>query len=83
MDNKQQVDLVYLDFAKAFDRVPHTELIYKLHLLGIRDPLLTWFRSYLYKRRHRVVIDGFASDGNIWCTSRFGPWTAPIFVVYQ
>ncbi|CAB4010973.1 Hypothetical predicted protein, partial [Paramuricea clavata] len=62
MDNKQQVDLVYLDFAKAFDRVPHSKLICKLHLLGIRDPLLSWFRSYLYKRRHRVVIDGFASE---------------------
>ena len=62
MDNKQQVDLVYLDFAKAFDRVPHSKLICKLYLLGIRDPLLSWFRSYLYKRRHRVVIDGFASE---------------------
>ncbi|CAB3985676.1 Hypothetical predicted protein [Paramuricea clavata] len=62
MDNKQQVDLVYLDFAKAFDRVPHSKLICKLHLLGIRDPLLSWFRSYLYKRRHRVVIGGFASE---------------------
>ena len=48
MHNKQHVDLVYLDFAKAFDRVPHTKSICKLHLLGIRDPLLSWFRSYLY-----------------------------------
>ena len=61
-DKKQQVDLVYLDFAKAFDRVPHSKLIFKLHLLGIRDPLLSWFRSYLFKRRHCVVIDGFASE---------------------
>ena len=30
--------------------------------MGIRDPLLSWFRSYLYKRGHRVVIDGFASE---------------------
>ena len=60
--DKKQVDLVYLDFAKAFDRVPHSKLICKLNLLGIRDPLLSWFCSYLSKRRHRVVTDGFASE---------------------
>lgn len=62
LDNKQQADLVYLDFAKAFDRVPHSKLLCKLYLLGIRDPLLSWFRSYLSKRRHRVILDGFASE---------------------
>ena len=56
LDDKLQVDLVYLDFAKAFDRVPHAKLLYKLHLFGIRDPLLSWFRSYLTKRRHRVIL---------------------------
>ena len=49
LDNKRQVDLVYLDFAK---------LLYTLHLFG----MLSWFRSYLTKRRHRVILDGFASE---------------------
>lgn len=43
LDNKRQVDLVYLDFAK---------LLYTLHLFG----MLSWFRSYLTKRRHRVIL---------------------------
>ncbi|CAB3981583.1 Hypothetical predicted protein, partial [Paramuricea clavata] len=62
LDKKKQVDLVYLDFSKAFDRVPHDKLLHKLHAIGIRDPLLSWFRSYLSYRRHRVVLDGHTSE---------------------
>lgn len=53
---------IYLDFAKAFDKVPHNKLLFKLESLGIRGNLLVWFRSYLSGRRHRVVINGKASD---------------------
>ena len=45
--------------AKAFDKVLHEKLLYKLEMVGVRDP---WFRSYLANKRHRTVIDGFASD---------------------
>ena len=69
---------MYLDFAKAFNRVPHTKLIYKLHLLGIRDPLLSWFCSYLYKRQHRVLIDGFASE---WLPVISGVPQGPVLVL--
>ena len=48
--------------AKAFDKVPHEKLLYKLEMVGVRDPLLAWLRSYLANRQHRTVIDGFASD---------------------
>ena len=59
---KRQVDVIYLDFAKAFDKVPHNELLFKLESLGIRGNLLAWFRSYFSGRRHRVLINGKASD---------------------
>ena len=61
----QQVDVIYLlrlCFAKAFDKVPHNKLLFKLESLGIRGNLLAWFQSYLSGRRHRVVINGKASD---------------------
>ena len=62
LEKKQQVDVIYLDFAKAFDKVPHNKLLFKLESLGVRGNLLAWFRSYLSGRRHRVVINGKASD---------------------
>jgi len=62
LEMRQQVDVIYLDFSKAFDRVSHEKLLFKLECLGIKGPLLACFRSYLSGRRHRVVIDNEASD---------------------
>ena len=59
---RQQIDVIYLDFSKAFDRVPHEKLLFKLECLVIKGSLLAWFRSYLSGRRHRVMIDDEASD---------------------
>ena len=58
LDRRQQVDVIYLDFSKAFDRVSHEKLLFKLECLDIRGSLLAWFRSYLVGiLRHTVVID--------------------------
>ena len=57
-----EVDAIYLDFSKAFDKVPHHLLLKKFETLGIRGSLLTWFESYLKDRQQRVVIHGVCSD---------------------
>ena len=44
--SKKQADCIYLDFSKAFDSVPHNELLIKLWSVGITDKLWTWFQSY-------------------------------------
>ena len=62
LETRQQVDVIYLNFSKAFDRVAHEKLLFKLECLGISGSLLAWFRSYLTGRRHRVVIDNESSD---------------------
>ena len=62
LERRQQVDVIHLDFSKAFDRVAHEKLLFKLECLGIGGSLLAWFRSYLSGRRHRVVIDNESSD---------------------
>ena len=62
LDSGGQTDLIYLDMAKAFDRVPHEKLVYKLEMIGLRSPLLAWIKDYLTNRRHRVIIEGTASD---------------------
>ena len=56
--------MIYLDFRKAFDSIPHPELLYKLWILGITGPLWFWFRfrSYLNGHSHLVNIEGSSSD---------------------
>ena len=54
-------DSIYLDFAKAFDKVDHQILINKLHSYGIRGKLLQWIKSYLTNRTQTVSINGVHS----------------------
>ena len=50
------VDLILLDFAKAFDKVSHAKLIHKLTAWGVNSILVRWIRAFLTNRRQRVVI---------------------------
>lgn len=58
LDNGHCVDTIYLDFAKAFDKVPHQRLLQKICSHGISGQLLTWISSWLNGRRQRVQISG-------------------------
>ena len=62
IDSNKPVDLVYLDFSKAFDKVAHEFLLQKLRAIGITGNLLTWITNWLSNRRQRVVINGKFSD---------------------
>ena len=55
-DRKSSTDIVYLDFAKAFDSVPHKRLILRLKLAGISGRVLRWIEGFLSGRRQRVVL---------------------------
>ena len=56
IDAQGQVDVLYLDFSKAYDSAPHDLLILKLKKFGFTGKLLKWFKSYLYGRQQRAVI---------------------------
>ena len=56
------VDTIYLDFAKAFDKVDHSLVLKKLSLLGIRGKILEWIKSFLTNRTQRVMVNGFLSE---------------------
>ena len=58
IDQKKDVRIVFCDITKAFDRVWHDGLIFKLKKLGIENNLLQWFTNYLSNRQQRVVING-------------------------
>ena len=62
LEDGNNVDMVYLDFCKAFDKVPHIRLIRKLEALGIRGKVKSWIESWLGDRRQRVCVDGELSD---------------------
>ena len=57
----QQVDMLILDFSKAFDTVAHQRLLHKLDHYGIRDSIKGWISIWLTTRTQKVVVDGEAS----------------------
>ena len=61
-DERIPSDIIYLDFQKAFDTVPHKRLLIKLKAHGIGDQLCSWIENWLTNRKQRVVINGEASD---------------------
>ena len=62
INNKSTVDMIYLDFSKAFDKVDHGILLHKLRDLGITDRLGLWFFYFLNNRQHYVRIPGGISQ---------------------
>jgi hypothetical protein len=58
----QQTDIVYVDFAKAFDSIVPSKLLLKLELYGISGRLHKWLSGFLNNRTQRVVVDYRFSD---------------------
>ena len=56
------MDVIYLDFAKAFDKVPHIRLMSKVRALGITGKIHRWIENWLNNRKQRVVLNGIASE---------------------
>ena len=56
------VDVIYLDFKKAFDKGPHQIIISKLKSHGMGNSLINWIEQWLTDMRQRVVVDGEVSS---------------------
>ena len=56
------VDTIFLDFAKAFDTVPHERLMIKLRAYGIDGDTLNWIAAFLRNRKQWTKVDGFTSS---------------------
>ena len=61
LDKQMELRIVFCDVSKAFDKVWHDGLLYKLNKLGITGDLLKWFKDYLNSRQQRVLIRGQSS----------------------
>ena len=64
LENGHPIDIIYTDFAKAFDRVPHQRLLQKLKDLGIIGNILSWVQYFLSGRRQSVRVE-----------KEFSPWS--------
>ena len=62
LDDRTQSDVFLLDFSKAFDKVPHARLLYKLTYYGITGTTHNWINDFLKHRTQRVVLEGSSSD---------------------
>ena len=58
----KHTDLILLDFSKAFDKVNHEKLFYKLHRYGVRIKTLSWIKAFLNGRSQTVVLEGDQSE---------------------
>ena len=62
MEDGHEMGAVFFDLTKAFDSVPHRQLILKLRVIGLDDYLVSWITNYVTNRSQSVVLHGETSD---------------------
>ena len=82
-ENGDDIDAIYLDFPKAFDKVDCNILLHKIKALNITEEILKWLEIFFKKRRQRVKVNGHLSDW-VWVLSVVaqGSVFGPLFYHY-
>ncbi len=61
LEKGSEIGVIFFDFRKVFDTVPHLPLLLKLETIGLDPRIVTWIHNYLAERQQRVVINGASS----------------------
>ena len=78
LEKGHTIDVIYFDFAKAFDSVPHVRLLTKLESYGSAGNVLRQIKSFLSDRKQKVVVN---RQSSAWCdvVSGVPQGSVPIF----
>ena len=62
IDQGHEVDVIYFDYSKAFDKAPHNRLLTKISWYRIKGNVLSWIGDFLRNRKQRVLVNGISSE---------------------
>ena len=80
IDRGHHTDVIYMDFKKAFDTVPHKRLISKLKSLNISKEIVNWIEAFISSRRQKVAVNGKESN---WHTTLISPRTSTLCLIHK
>ena len=83
MNNTKCVDIIYIDFSKAFDDDSHEKLLFKLKSYGISNKIIKWVYHLLSNRSQITRVDNSFSNSSILKSGvTQGSVLGPICIIY-